>query len=768
MKRLLSTFIICVVWQSLIVAQGVVNNGAQIVIKNDAQVVINKQNANYLSKSGALVYFRNGGYILLDGNWINNSSNTAIASNSGTVVLTGDTQHIAGTTATSFNNLFLRGNGDKILDTDALIGGGQSGKKTGSLDMQNHNLIMFSKTLVVNNSATNAIQTGSGKLIGETDPVAGYSTVQWNIRGAGSGNSYVVPFGTTDFIAIPVTFNISGAGAQVSDSGYFSISTYPTDPVQSPNNRPLPTGVTNFLNQYKVENDIKSVDRFYVILPGGYASQPSGNIEFPYVDREWDATVGSSNNIIENELVPARFLPGGTSWDYSLKGSAYSNGNYCMSADLSALGGIYVLQNIPPCPVASFSAKDDCLDIGILSKDSSFLERGYIDSSVWLTDGIFVEDQNVFQHYFKFPGIFPIERRVRSDRGCWDTVTRSVKVFPLPTSDFVHSDTCLGEVTLFSATSTSPTGLPITYEWLIDGNNFSTANITHQFSDTGSKPIQLVSVNAWGCRDTIIESVEIEPLPVVDFQFTDICEGVRADFINQSETKGSLTQNRWRVDDLVVAFTKDYSQTFNKRGNYNVTLHEMNSFGCIDSATKTLVVKPRAVANFSIFPKEIYITEPYVNLVQTSSFANTYEWELGDMSGTEFGPEVFHTYNDTGLFSVRLIAGNDQNCPDTIFKVILIKPALRIFIPNAFNPGEDGGINSTFKPGGMLYGLKEMTMDIYNRWGEQLYHTDDINKPWDGTYLGKTVKEGVYLYVIKTKDVYNQVLFYKGTVTVVR
>lgn len=73
-------------------------------------------------------------------------------------------------------------------------------------------------------------------------------------------------------------------------------------------------------------------------------------------------------------------------------------------------------------------------------------------------------------------------------------------------------------------------------------------------------------------------------------------------------------------------------------------------------------------------------------------------------------------------------------------------PKANIHIPNAFSPNNDG-IND------VLYVLGddnccEFTMKIFDRWGEKLFETNNINNGWDGTYRGKLLDVGVYAYFI--------------------
>ena len=73
-----------------------------------------------------------------------------------------------------------------------------------------------------------------------------------------------------------------------------------------------------------------------------------------------------------------------------------------------------------------------------------------------------------------------------------------------------------------------------------------------------------------------------------------------------------------------------------------------------------------------------------------------------------------------------------------------------IYVANTFTPGGDG-INDVF----LAYGrdIVEFKMYIFNRWGEQLFFSDDITVGWDGTYKGKLVQTGTYVYKIEYMDI---------------
>lgn len=59
-------------------------------------------------------------------------------------------------------------------------------------------------------------------------------------------------------------------------------------------------------------------------------------------------------------------------------------------------------------------------------------------------------------------------------------------------------------------------------------------------------------------------------------------------------------------------------------------------------------------------------------------------------------------------------------------------------------------------------------MTVFNRWGEIVFHSTDINSGWDGLYKGDVAKQDSYAYLIKAKDNRGREKVYKGTVTLLR
>ncbi len=100
---------------------------------------------------------------------------------------------------------------------------------------------------------------------------------------------------------------------------------------------------------------------------------------------------------------------------------------------------------------------------------------------------------------------------------------------------------------------------------------------------------------------------------------------------------------------------------------------------------------------------------------------------------------------------------------------IEITPPVVYYIPNAFTPNGDG-LNDTF--GLIGEGITEYTIQIFNRWGNLIFESQDTKNQWDGTYHNEKSEIGVYVYKISAKGPttngkYKKLIYLDGIVTLV-
>ena len=98
----------------------------------------------------------------------------------------------------------------------------------------------------------------------------------------------------------------------------------------------------------------------------------------------------------------------------------------------------------------------------------------------------------------------------------------------------------------------------------------------------------------------------------------------------------------------------------------------------------------------------------------------------------------------------------------------------KIFVPNAFTPNKDGK-NEVFIPRAILIfnqtgnPILDYKFEIYNRWGEQIFESNDLNLGWDGTYKGRLCPTGTYVYIIKFGGDNNGIKYsFTGNINLIR
>jgi len=122
---------------------------------------------------------------------------------------------------------------------------------------------------------------------------------------------------------------------------------------------------------------------------------------------------------------------------------------------------------------------------------------------------------------------------------------------------------------------------------------------------------------------------------------------------------------------------------------------------------------------------------------------------------------------DENLNIYRVVALRNQNNPiESVSNAVIVEKPYALYSPNAFSPDGDG-INDLFKVSGQ--GMLDFQIEIYNRWGQMVYKSIDLSNGWDGTFKGKNLPTGTYVYKIKTsKFGIEQVLVKSGSVALVR
>ncbi len=182
-------------------------------------------------------------------------------------------------------------------------------------------------------------------------------------------------------------------------------------------------------------------------------------------------------------------------------------------------------------------------------------------------------------------------------------------------------------------------------------------------------------------------------------------------------------------------------------GNYPDIIVQ-DALGCQGEGQVTLIDQDPPIANFVFGPQPTTIFNPTINFNNQSidNFLNTW---IFDTLGTSFETDPSFTFpgNEPGSYDVTLIVYNADGCSDTVTYSVIISDELLIYVPNTFTPDGDG-INDYFMPVGNDIDPTKYQFYIFNRWGELIFQTDDVNAYWDGTYKSAAPKEDVYVWKI--------------------
>jgi len=279
------------------------------------------------------------------------------------------------------------------------------------------------------------------------------------------------------------------------------------------------------------------------------------------------------------------------------------------------------------------------------------------------------------------------------------------------------------------------------------------------------------------CPDTSAIRIQINDIPNVSVasNVNKGCVPVEVVFNSPNASGG---KGEWTLGDgstPIKGLTVNH--TYTASGTYSVVFNYWDEIGCSTQALLEIpvTVYPNPKAGFSYGPygDELTISDPEVQFTNLSTElgGNTYQWKIDNMyTVTDVNPTV--TFPKIGRYEISLTATSIYGCQDKVSQTLEIKNDFGVYIPNSFTPNEDG-VNDVFGPVFTPYGLdaKTFEMEIFNRWGASLYRSKDVSKGWNGTIQNKgaePLKEEVYVYKIKYKDM-NGVVYNKlGYVTLLR
>ena len=382
------------------------------------------------------------------------------------------------------------------------------------------------------------------------------------------------------------------------------------------------------------------------------------------------------------------------------------------------------------------------------------------------THSVSSHPSNTFYTHSDSEKYYQVNLHATSVYGCEDLVSKQVRVYPVPVADlFVSPHSQIYPNTTVEVENLSAPG-QWTYLWNMgDGSSFTTHAKTpfeHTFvwgsGDYATRyyRVHLMVGNEF-CFDSISQRVVVHaPYPVVGFEpAARGCPPLDVQFRNATQYGKEFL---WDFDDGNFSSVENPRHIFEDPGQYLVKLL-VSGEGGMDSAYQVITVFEPPVADFR--PDKPVIQLPYesVQMINLSSLAATFEWHMGDgQVYYDFEPE--HEYEAPGNYDITLIVGSDTNpvCYDQVTKssAVVAEQPCQVIFPNAFTPntyGPSGGRYVVNDPANHVFypvhtGLKDYRLEIYNRWGEFLFRSTDVDIGWDGYYRGRLAPMDVYVWKV--------------------
>ncbi len=323
---------------------------------------------------------------------------------------------------------------------------------------------------------------------------------------------------------------------------------------------------------------------------------------------------------------------------------------------------------IVDAPVANYSATDGCQNEPFTFTNNSTISSGSIVSHSWDFG-----DQNSSAvlspvHLYSTDGSYITQLVVESDFGCMDSISFPVTVWVTPAADFQIAKHCLNETIEFIDLSVIATGNIISWDWDFDDNNASgQTNPIHNYSDIGNYDIELIVESDMGCLDTAVINHTIHPVPDVDFEIEDGCEGEQVDFINNSTiSNGSITKFDWDFGNSTTSTLEDpISFSYADAGIYSIVLELESDQGCINSDSADLEIFETPFADILGDPMMgcSPFDAPMFNFVD--NLVHTCVWDFGDGNIVTDCGSVRNTYAP-GVYDVSVIVYSDNGCVDSV------------------------------------------------------------------------------------------------------
>ena len=324
-----------------------------------------------------------------------------------------------------------------------------------------------------------------------------------------------------------------------------------------------------------------------------------------------------------------------------------------------------------------------------------------------------------------------------------------------------------------STTTNDPT---LSYLWDY-GDGYTSTNpydTIHHYTGPGNYSVYLRVTTANGCVDSMRSPLRVVQSPLISMiSDSTICvyERMRHDAVfDRADT--SAVSWLWNFPNgNTSSLQSPPQQQYTVPGNYAVRVYALNSSGCVDSVSRSLVVNPLPTVDL---PSTLTMQNGFPITIPATYSSNVtgYSWLPDDntLSCVDCPQPATTNTKFTTKYSVSFVDSNGCKNTGNVQVIVICKNA-NVFVPNTFSPNNDGSNDLFYIRGKGIDRVKSLR--VFNRWGEIVFEQKDfpINDPssgWNGKYKGNRPQSDVYIYQIEVFCENSEIIRFEGNVALIQ
>ncbi len=351
------------------------------------------------------------------------------------------------------------------------------------------------------------------------------------------------------------------------------------------------------------------------------------------------------------------------------------------------------------------------------------------------------------------PGFYDLWYVYIDQNGCSDTLGFTVEVTPLPVVQILTPPyVCVNAASFIVPTSPANVGN-------ITVNNVPTNSINPSELGVGVHELFFEYTDPIGCYNNTTKLLYVAPIPDIAVDLKPIVDCPPLTYVFSGTYSNGQTCV-WDFGDGLSATTCDpVSHTYFETGCYSPTFTVYNEYGCANDTLlfNHVCVYPVPLAAFTYGPTELTIYQSTTQFVNLSMGATDYIWDFninGELQSTdEEHPSFSFPLGVVGFYPVTLYAISEDGCVDSTTIVINIEADVLLYVPNTFTPDNDN-FNEIWRVYAEGIDIYTFHLQVFNRWGELIWESFNAEAGWNGTYGGKIVPDGTYVWKISAKHLF--------------